>query len=244
MIRVAVCVAILFVPSPARAQDPAAAPPPPPFREGTVNFSFVQTSGNSETQSLGLDGDLILRPPDWELRNKATFVRVETEDTVTAQAFAYLSRAARRLTTRLSTYGQYDYARDVIAGIRHRHVVTGGVLYRVLAREEHTFDAFGGLGYAHERRVLDDTTSTAVFDTGTTYKWKFSDAAELTDDFRFNQSLSDGADWRVGHLAAVTARLTTLLSLKVAHDVRYRHAPPSGFETTDVATSIALVAKF
>jgi putative salt-induced outer membrane protein YdiY len=229
------------IPSTVFAQDPA---PPPPFREGTVNFSFVQTSGNSDTQSIGLDGDLILRPPQWELRNKATFVRVESVDIVTAQAFAYLSRAARKLTTRLSAYGQYDYLRDVLGGIRHRHVGTGGVVYRAVEQPAHTFDVFGGLGYAHERRVIDDDVSTAVFDSGTTYKWKFSDVAEFVDDFRFNQSLSRGDDWRLGHLAAVTAKLTELFSLKAANDIRYRHDPPLGFESTDVTTSIALVAKF
>ena len=239
-----VIVAALTVPEVVLAQ--AAPPPPPPFREGTVNVSFVQTTGNSDAQSLGLDGDLILRPDPWELRNKATFVRVETNDLVTAQAFAYLSRASRRITTRLAGYGQYDYLRDRPGGISHRNVVTGGLTFKAIQRPPHTLDVFGGLGYANEKRVgdNDDDLSTAVFDAGTTYKWKFSEVAEFSDDFRFNQSLSDGDDWRIGHLAAVTAKLTEILSLKVAYDVRYRNAPPLGFESTDTATAVALVAKF
>ena len=232
----------LLTPALAHAQDPP--PPPPPFREGTVNASFVATTGNSDARSLGLDGDLILRPDPWEWRNKATFIRVETNDLVTAQAFAYLSRAARKLTTRLSGYGQYDYLRDTPGGIAHRNVGTGGLTYRLVERERHTFDAFGGLGYANEKRVLEDTVSTAVFDGGSMYKWRLSDVAEFVDDLRFNQSLSEGEDWRVGNIAAITAKLTTLLSLKVAYDIRYRNDPPIGFETTDSATAVALVAKF
>jgi putative salt-induced outer membrane protein YdiY len=238
----AVILTLLLVPAMSVAQD--APPPPPPAREGTVNASFVATTGNSDAQSIGLDGDLIFRPGQWEVRNKAAFVRIETNDLITAQSFAYLSRAARKLTSRLSAYGQYDYLRDRPGGIRHRNVGTGGLSLRVIERERHLFDVFGGLGYANEQRVTEDEVSTAVFDSGTTYKWKFSDVAEFSDDLRFNQSLSDGDDWRLGHLAAITAKLTTLFSIKVSYDVRYRNAPPVGFETTDSATAVALVAKF
>lgn len=230
-----------LLPRVADAQDP---PPPPPPREGTVNISFVQTGGNTSTQSLGLDGDLLLRPPDWELRNKAAFVRVRTNDVTTAQAFTYLSRTSREITERLSGYGQYDYLRDVLGGIRHRNVLTGGLSWTAIEAAPHTLDVFGGFGYAHERRVEQMTTADAVFDAGATYRWELSDVAEFTDDLRYNLSLDNRDDWRLGHLAAVTAKLNELLSLKVSYDIRFRNAPPVGFKSTDTATAFALVAKF
>jgi len=45
-------------------------------------------------------------------------------------------------------------------------------------------------------------------------------------------------------MATLTARLTTLLSLKVSNTVRYVHEPVIGFETTDTITAFALVLKF
>jgi putative salt-induced outer membrane protein YdiY len=45
-------------------------------------------------------------------------------------------------------------------------------------------------------------------------------------------------------MAAITARLTQLFSLKVSNTVRYSHAPVPGFKHTDTNTSVALVAKF
>jgi putative salt-induced outer membrane protein YdiY len=48
----------------------------------------------------------------------------------------------------------------------------------------------------------------------------------------------------VANTASVTAKLTTVFSLKVSNVVRYVHEPVVGFETTDTLTSIALVAKF
>jgi hypothetical protein len=54
----------------------------------------------------------------------------------------------------------------------------------------------------------------------------------------------EGSDWRVLQVAAVTARLTTMFSLRVSNTIRYAHAPVPGFKDTDTNTSVALVAQF
>ena len=57
-------------------------------------------------------------------------------------------------------------------------------------------------------------------------------------------SFAESSDWRTANIVALTAKLTTLLSLKVSNTVRYVNAPVAGFEKTDSITSVALVAKF
>lgn len=235
----------------AQAPAPAALPPvkapadaPPPFREGAIDFSFIAATGNSDSQTLGLNGDLILRPEGWEIRNRAGFLRARTDDELTAAAFFYTFRAARKVTPRLSIYGQYDYLRDTFAGIEYRNVVTGGIDYLLVDRAPHRLSVFAGFGYLNEQRTVGEDIATAVLDAGWAYKLKFSESAEFTDDFRYDQSLSDGNDWRLGHTAAVAAKLTTLFSLKVSHNIRFVNDPPPGFEKTDTITAVALVAKF
>jgi putative salt-induced outer membrane protein YdiY len=48
----------------------------------------------------------------------------------------------------------------------------------------------------------------------------------------------------LNHVAAVTAKISTLLSLKVSHTTRFVNFPPPGFDKTDTITAVALVAKF
>jgi putative salt-induced outer membrane protein len=238
-----ICAFVLFaIPALAAAQAPA--PAPLPLREGTVDFSFVATTGNSSTQSVGLSADVIYRPDSWEIRNRAAFVRAEANDELSAQAFMYLFRAARKVTPRLSAYGQYDYVRDRFAGIGHRNAVLGGAEYLLVDQAPHILKVFGGLGYANEQRLTGEDVSTGVLDAGWAYKAKLSATAEFTDDLRYGASFYESKDWRLGHVAAVTARLTQLLSLKVSHTTRYSNFPPPGFEKTDTVTAVALVAKF
>jgi len=237
---------LLCLPLPALAQAPpaAAAPPPPPKQEGSAEFAFVGTTGNASTQTIGLNGELIVRPEQWVITNKAAFIRNESESELTAQSFGYLFRAARTISPRLSAFGEYGYFRDEFAGIAHRNALVGGVSYKIVDLPKHLFFADAGLGYINERRLKGDDVSSATWSLGAGYKWKISETAEFTEDFRMTGLFADASDWRIFQAAAVTARLTKLFSLKVSNTVRYAHAPVPGFKDTDTNTSVALVAKF
>ena len=116
---------LLALPTVAQAQTPP--PAPPPRVEGTVDLSFVATTGNSDTQTVGVAADTFYRPSVWEIRNKAAFVRAKTGENIRAESFVYLFRAARKFSDRLAGYGQYDYARDRFAGIGNRNALLAGV---------------------------------------------------------------------------------------------------------------------
>jgi putative salt-induced outer membrane protein len=235
---------VLPVVAGAQPAAPPTAPPPPPRHEGSAEFSFIATTGNSSTQTMGLGGEYIFRPESWVYRTKTAYVRNESEDELTAESFVFLFRAERIVTDRLSLFGEYDYLRDRFAGIEHRNQLLGGVAYKLITLAPHLLVVDAGIGYANEQRTVGDDLSSAIWNAGVDYTLKLSPNAEVTNDFRFDQSLADAGDWRIANVAGVTAKLTTLLSLRFSHTVRYVHEPPPGFETTDTITAVALVARF
>jgi putative salt-induced outer membrane protein len=228
--------------APAYAQ-PAAAPPPP-FREGKAEFAFVSTSGNSETQSLALGSEVIVRPTDWVLLGRMAFVRNEAVDVVSARSLATLARAARVLTPRLQVFGQHGYLRDLFSGIAHRNGIDGGLSFNLIGTDRHTLFADGSLGYLRESRVIGRSLSTAFGAGGLRYKLKLSPTSDLTDDLLLTADFSEGGTWRVAQAAALTARVLGALSLKLSNQIRFVNEPVVGFEQTDVLTSAALVLSF
>ena len=230
-----------LLPSVAHAQAP---PAPPPATEGSAELSFVGTSGNSSTQSLGLGGELIYRTSPWETKVKVNYVRNEAEGVLKAQALTFSGRAQRQIKPRLFGYGAYGYLRDRFAGIANRNSVEGGVAYAVADQAPHKLIVDAGLGYANEQRLAGDNLSTATFTTGGVYTLKLSETSELSEDGHFVFSLPDSGDWRFANAAALVAKLTTRFSLKLSNSVRYVNRPVTGFSKTDVVTAIALVAKF
>jgi putative salt-induced outer membrane protein YdiY len=237
--------ALLFalrLPPLASAQTPA--PPPPPRHEGSAEFAFVGTSGNSSTQTIGTGGEFVYRPDPWVTKLKASYVRNKAEGELTAQSFELILRGERPIHPRLSGFGQYDYQRDSFAGILHRNALVAGVAYSALEDATEKFIVDGGLGYAHESRLTAASLSTATLGGGAVYELHLTDTSELSEDGHLVFSLSQGSDWRFTNTAAVSAKATTLWSLKLANTIRYLNFPDPGFRNTDVTTSIALVAKF
>jgi putative salt-induced outer membrane protein YdiY len=223
---------------------PSAPPPPPPRVEGTGELSFVTTTGNSSTDTIGLAGGVIYRPSPWVIDSKVAFVRTEANSIVNARSVTASSRLARDLSTRLSLFVQYDFLNSPFAGISQRHTVAAGVSYKAIDDARNTLRLDLGLGAASETPVGKPRTSSGTALGGGAYKLKLSDTSEFTEEARIVESLSHGNDWRFDNSAAVTAKLTTALSLKVSHVTHVVNLPTPGFKKTDTIASAAIVAKF
>ena len=236
---------VVLLARPVLAQTPAPAPPPdppPPRLEASGQFAFLNTSGNADTQSLGAGGELISRPDPWTYRAKLVFAQTETDDELSARSFAGLFRGSRALNTRLSVYGQYDFLRDIFAGVEQRHVIEGGASYLAVDSRPHRLRFDAGLGYLYEERP-DDHFDSMTLSLAAAYRLAISATSELTYEPRFLLPFSDSGAWRFDQNAALAVALNSILSLKLSHTVRYSAAPPEGFEKTDTIMAVSLVAK-
>lgn len=245
---VASTIVLLGLPATALAQQapapPAVPPPPPPHVEGTGELSFVTTSGNTSTDTLGLGGSLIYRPAPWVLDTKVAFVRTEADSVVNARSLTLSSRLARDLSKRAALFVQYDFLGSPFSGISQRHTVVVGVSYKVIDTKRQTLRLDGGVGFASETPVGLARTSSGTVLGGGGYKVKISDTSDFTEEARLVESLSQSDDWRFDNTAALTAKIASKLSLKISHITHVVNAPTPGFKKTDTIASAALVAKF
>jgi putative salt-induced outer membrane protein YdiY len=198
----------------ARAAGSDAGPPPepPPRLEASAQLTFVGTSGNASSQSLGVGGDLIWRPDPWTYSAKAIFAQNESDEELTARSLAATFRAARALNERWLGYGQYDFLRDVFAGVEQRHVIEGGLSYLALRQAPHRLRFDMGLGYLYER-LPDEHFDSTTLALGAAYRYLISAASEFSYEPRFLLPFVDTDEWKFNQDAAVTVALNTILSL-------------------------------
>jgi putative salt-induced outer membrane protein YdiY len=241
-VRLLVFIVLILAPDLEAAQ--AAAPPqePPPRLEASAQLTFLDTRGNSTSQSLGAGGEVIWRPNPWVYAGKLIFAQSESDDALTARSLAALFRASRSLNNRVAVYGQYDFLRDSFAGVEQRHVIEGGLSFLAVDAAPHRLRFDAGVGYLHETRPGEDFDS-ATMSLGAGYRFAFSPTSEFTYAPRFLLTLADAGAWKFDQDVALTAALNTVLSLKVSHTLRYAAEPPAGFDTTDTIMAISLVAK-
>jgi putative salt-induced outer membrane protein YdiY len=239
--NISVAVLLSIVSARAGAQSPT---PPPPDHETSAELSFVGTGGNSSTETIGVGGSRFDHVDGWLITSKAAYVRNNSDGVLKAESVALAFQGAKILTPRLSVFGKYGFLHDRFAGIESRNTIAIGEAYILLDNKTNKLTADGAFGYASEERTISPTTKNGTWDMGLLYDWKLSDTAEITDEARILFSLSDGNDWRAGNNATVSAKLTTIFSLKLSSTVRFVNQPVPGFLKTDTVTAIALVAKF
>jgi putative salt-induced outer membrane protein YdiY len=241
--RVVLAALVMLALLPFRAFGQAAPPaPPPPTFQGSAQFSFLNTHGNASSQSLGTGGDLVWRPTPWEYKSKVDFAQNDADGVLNARSLSATFRASRPLRPRVSGYGQYDFLRDLFAGVEQRHVVEGGLSYLAVDHQPHRLELDTGLGYIHESR-LDSTLNSASLSLGAAYQWTLSSTASVTYDPRFLIPFADTGAWKFDQKVSIAASLTKVFSIKVSHTVRYSARPPAGFKTTDTIMAVSLVAK-
>ncbi len=229
----------LVLPSVGLAQDA-----PPPRHETTGEFAFVGVSGNASSTTIGLGYETIARPGTWVFRHRLSFVRNQSEGIQTAQAILYTPRVEKVINPRVSAFGEYAYFRDRFAGVANRHSGSAGLAMTLASSNRQKLTADLGAGYLEETRLAGANVSSATWGTGAIYVLKLSATSEISDDLGIVGTFDEADDWRLDHTIALTAKLTSIVSLKVSNAVRFSNVPAPGFERTDVVTSIALVASF
>jgi putative salt-induced outer membrane protein len=224
-------------------QEKPPAPPPPGF-EGSAELSYVGTSGNSDTRSLGAGTSLTFRPGEWTVTSKAAIVRNEDQGRVRAQSTSAVTQVGRHITPALSVVTSHAYTRDQFAGINHRHTAEAGLSLEAVKTARHHLTLDAGVGYANEQRRQGANISTAIATSGVIYKVSISSTATFDNQLQTVISLDDASDRRLANVASLSARLNSLFSMKVKHTTRWVNAPVPGFRKTDTITAVALVATF
>ena len=217
---------------------------PPPVHEAKVELAIVATNGNAETQSIGVAGELTLRLDSWVTTFNSGFVRNEAEGIVNAKSLRTMERVARSVRRRLEVFGQHAYLRDAFSGVEHRNSLDAGLSYRVLQDARHELVADAGFGYLNEQRSAGNNLSTGLATAGMRYRLRISDTSQFTNDVLVSADVIEAGTWRVNQAAAVTARVTMLVALKVSNVVRFVDDPVPGFERVDSVTSASLVVSF
>jgi putative salt-induced outer membrane protein len=219
-------------------------PAGPPLWSGSAELSFLSTSGNTTTSSLGSGLEVDYKPAPWTVIFKAGYLRASTDGVTTVEQLNASLKGIRDLTPRVDVFAGGAYLRNRFAGIESLISGEGGVGYKILVSPAHTLRGELGLGYTRENQLVGDNRRYATARAGLGYKWAFSRTAVFTNEMSYLRDLSDANNWIFSDKAAIAAALTATFSLKASYTVLYNHEPVPTFKRTDTATAVALVAKF
>ncbi|MEW6336315.1 MAG: DUF481 domain-containing protein [Acidobacteriota bacterium] len=235
---VAVLVGLVCIAGQAVADEP-----PPPW-QNTASLGYLSTSGNTDTQSFALEYSLKHTPDPWGLEVLARMLRAESDGDRTAERYEAGMRASRALNQRWSVYAGAAALKDEFAGLDLRWGLVAGAAFHLLQGPTHDLALNAGLAWTSEDPTVGSSFDYLGAELGAAYAWNFSKTASLTEALRFSPSFDDTDDWRLVSETVLKATLTSVLAVKLGYEWRYDNEPIAGFDSTDTATTVSLVAKF
>jgi len=247
-----VLVAVLSA-GPVTAQDDTAEEAAPePLWTNALGLSYVGTSGNTDTSSLGFDFKSERRPTPWGMSLVASFTRAEDDSEITAEQYLVGGRATRALNDRWSLFAGASWAKDTFAGFDSRIPIEAGFEYLAVSNDKHTLSFDMGLTWTTEDRIYDQDLPTEYTDSedwfggvaGLKWEWAFSKNASLSERLVFYPNFDDSDDWQAASDTAVTANLTDLMALQFSYLIRHRNQPIDNNEDTDTTTKVSVVFSF
>jgi len=256
-------------PTAAAATDDKAFKIDAPGLYANADLSYVLTSGNSSTSSLGFKGDVTRRftrhsigfttggirtssspnarvavgtPDDFE-------VRIPDAEP-TAAAYYARGRYDYKLSERLFYTAGAGWERNRFSGIENRWVVDTGLGYVFLNSARTSFRGAAGITYTSEDFTVADVGDGSFIGArvGWDFRHKLFETTTFTHSFIFDQSLEDGSDSRFDAQFGVHVAMNTKLGLKVNWRILYDNQPAFAevplFTPGGVPTGLTVLAPY
>jgi putative salt-induced outer membrane protein len=208
-----------------------------------AEFSYVETSGNTDTTSFAGRNLLTYRhAPGTAGSWKIGGLHSEEGGRTTAERFETEFRFDWRYTKRIYGYVLAGWSKDRFAGIDHRYYAGSGAGYRLLDGPRHFLAAEAGFNLTREDYINGEGNDFLTGRAFTKYEYAITEKNRFSQSLEFLYDFSDPSHFRVNSETALVASLTDIFSLKAGYAVRYDNEPiPAGLEKTDTILSMTLV---
>ena len=233
------------VPQTALAQEDTAASgevTEEPSWASELGLSYLATSGNSDSETLGIDFEMTRRPMPWGLEFTVQSNRVEQDGEKTTERYFAGVRGTRSVAERWETFVGLSGEQDEFAGLDLRAVFEVGAVYKALLGPRHKLDLDFALTWTDEDRLapeVDDSWIGALL--GADYELAISDHATFGQTLKYYPNFDNSSDWRLETVSSLTAALNNRLALRLSQEFRYRNEPIGVNDDTDSTTKVSLV---
>lgn len=234
----------LFLAGSARAQSPAeTAPPPPPLWDAQVGASFVGTSGNSDTSSMGADF-IAHRRGVWQIESGASAVRSSSDGLRTAERYLGLLRGQRSMTPLIGLSTGITLERDEFSGLDFRSILDAGLSWALSRNPRWTLDGLTALAWNHEARTEGGTIDRPVGVLQLLSRVPFGTAGDTTQRITFYPDFKESSAYRSEAEITAQAAMNARLALKLGYLLRFANEPVPGFEKTDNTMTGSVVLRW
>lgn len=207
--------------------------------EGQVGASL--SSGN--TKSTGLSGGLALarKGIDWNYKFRAQADYQRTNGRTSTERYLVEIEPQYRVNDRAFAYGLGRWEKDRILGYEQRWNASGGLGYKLIDDKTMALSVKGGPAWRHTDFISGGGDSELSGLAGLDFGWQLTPTLRVT---QVTSTIVGESKSSTSSLTALSAKLTSALSARLAYSAEMDSNPRPGLETVDTQTRFTLVYGF
>lgn len=213
-----------------------------PFWGGSVDFGFISTSGNTDTESLkfafdfGKDGEI------WRHALHLDAYNNSSDHEHTAEKYFGYWQSNLKFNDRQSMFFRAQYERDLFSSYEEQSTLSLGYGHRLLDDDRFVLDLEAGPGYRRSiLRQSGDLEEEGIIRLAENFKWVISKTTAFGQLF----SVEAGTENTVARSGtSLSVAITEALALKLAYNVRWNRVVAPDIDNWDRETTIAVVYRW
>lgn len=215
-----------------------------PWR-GSVELSYLQTSGNTQSQSLAAGAKVERTFASSKLTGEAKGLYGKKGDITSDKSWITYLKYDQNVTDRISILVLETVERNTLKGIEFRYIHQGGIGYYFIKTATDTLKGEAGAGYIQEDPVQpfkDRGFPSARVFAG--YVHSFTEKSRFEQTLEYLPNLKETEDYIINEESVLITNLTGNFALKTSFAVTFDHQPPTGFGKSDRLFKTALLYTF
>jgi putative salt-induced outer membrane protein len=230
-------------PTPPDSAKPAPPPPkPPPFATIHTDLGYVNTSGNTEVQTLNFTDQFVLNSsPVNKVTQTFSVVYGTNQNKVQTSLWNAGVKDEYALSKNIGVFGLFNWDRNTFAGIDYRYEEGAGIAFIPVNSPHNRLEFDLGFSYFEVHSTFTDSLGVlrdsadhyAALRTSVVYRHTIVKDTYLQQSVEGIPDLQNEEDYRVNSQSDVVAPLSKHIAVKLGYTIRYANLPPPGFKTTD-----------
>nr|WP_321267346.1 DUF481 domain-containing protein [uncultured Sulfurimonas sp.] len=234
-----------------------------------TELGFIQTQGNTQTETFNLDLEAkkgwgkhlvkFLFDAQYALDNKNETKNKYATELEYAYSLSDRLSATYLVGFKKDKFSGFDYQAYTGPGLKylvlknkkHNLTVDGSILYSQDDEEDTNYDAAGNvIDYPNPDNIATASTTYGPLDNYGSYRVKGVYAWQILDNLKFNQDLSfrarfnDSTIYFVTSKTAFSSKINSTFSAGISYKVDYVNSPPSAKETADRTFTANLIIDY
>jgi len=209
-----------------------------------AEFSFANTTGNTDTLTYGLDLNMKKRFDEhiFEFSLDTQYADdngVETKNKLLSElTYDY------QLTDRFAFSYLLGYKADKFSGYDYQIYTGPGVKYKLIKEEDHDLAIEGNILYSKDDIENGATRNYSSFRTKVVYEWQILQNLKFTQDLSYRTEIEDTSNYFVFSKTAFVSKISDIFSFGLNYKIDHVSNPPQNKEHTDKTLSASLIIDY